>query len=222
MVENEKKAAANEKESEAAPEQALDAVAMGVSPSYGTFAQATGESPRLDQKLQAIKMGVYDNGADPTGEAAAENEDELRARMEAAKKYEELQNAIVEEREKRAEAEAKADPFELERADAKRRLELAKEYEKYSNEFANTPAHEHVENAVIRDYEMKEAWLSDRAAPIEHRLHSEFDKVVRDDVEDIYVTPKVSEIEAKDRALEQAQDDVKLARSAAKKTEKDK
>ena len=68
MAENEKKATSNEKEADAAPQQALDAVALGVSPSYGTFAQSTGESKRLDPKLQAIKMGVYDNGADPTGE----------------------------------------------------------------------------------------------------------------------------------------------------------
>lgn len=172
-------------------------------------------TPALDAKLQAISQGVLDNGNDPKPEAEAVNEEDLKARIEAAKAYEKYSNELVAKREEAAELQKKTDDSVLERRALEEKLAAAEEYEKYSNSFV-VAQNENKVDPTVRDYELKEAFLSDREAPIEHRFAEGIEKVAHEDA--VNATPTDSQVKAgQRRALEQADKNLEIAKDAAKK-----
>lgn len=177
---------------------------------YGEANVSTGSSATLEPQLAAIKQGVFDNGNVPVPEGEAEDEAELQRRIDAAKAYEEVQNEIIRKREEAAEAAKKADPVELERRVLEQKRDAAKEYEEYSNTFV-VAQNENRKDPVVTNYEVKEAFLSDREVPIEHRLEEGVEKVAADDA--LIATPSAAAVKAgQKRALEQADNEIELAK----------
>lgn len=202
--------------------QERENIAKGVHDPFDANRQ-TGSSRTLNKKLQAIKMGVLDHEEEVTPfDPEGENEAELERRVKAAEAYEDMQNKIIAERVKLAEAEGNADPVALERARLEKKVADAEEYERYSNAFVTAQNESKTDSVVrddpvIREYETKAAFLSDRATPIEHRLKNELEKVVHENADDLRTSPDVQEVKAHNRALTQAQEEVKLARGVEKK-----